>query len=294
MVDVERTVRFYAAFNGENGGRVTSIDWPGIQESLAKGTEQENQVITGPGSLMVGKPLAADGLTLLNVSQVDLPKLYNSETGELRDLDEVLGDDEVLDVAEITYFRGYPNGILGFLYNHRGPKPKQLGTYINRVFDPGLDLGFRPIPRTGVVEAVEEAGEVRVFRIKLPRTGAGTLEGTPLSGMKDLADSMGGSDIEVIIRARGPARSELARRTGPLARLLKDRRGISKLQVELGEGEDIQGERALDLLEEYLVVEATVPADAGRSYIREDDALAVIDQAYAVVRGLLAGGLAEM
>lgn len=295
MGEVLRTVRFYAAFDVSNGDeREKRIAWKDVNAALAAGSEQENQMPNGDGTFVVGKPLANNGIALLKVSQLDLPRLYNSVTGELRTLDEVMGD-EPLDVAEVAYFRGFPNGVVGLLYNHRGPKARGLELYLNHILDWSME--FRPIPRTGVLEAIEQAGEVKVFRVRIPLAGAQALEDSPLSGMRDLANAMEANDIEVIIRAKGSARERLARHTADAARTLLGtgrRSALSKMSAELARDEDIKGDRALDLLEEHIVVERSVTADQGRTYIGPDAALDVIGQAYREIQSMLASGLDEM
>jgi hypothetical protein len=292
-----KTVRFYALIDISDNGEeriYDDLDRAGLirllNELVAGG---EASVELPSGQSLIVKPLGrvrnAYCLVLYRVSSQDLPMLYNQASGEIRPLDEIMGD-EAFDIAEPTYFALFPEGILGFVYNHPGPKPRHLIRYLDELTN--IEADAWPIPRPDALMAVEQAGGVKAFSIKIPTAGVSALRDTTLADALRLADTMQAGDIEITLHARGDAqRQRLAQRVQEVARSLIEplrHQDRAKLKVELEGDDDYVGERALDLLNEYFVIEREISTIPGRRrYLEEGDAVRSIIRAYSELEGSL-------
>lgn len=289
-----KTVRFYALVEIDDHGEeriYEDLDRAELLKLLEKAitNNQATVELAQQGESLIAKRLGKRGpaycIALYRVSSQDLPMLYDEQTGEFRSLDDVIGNEEY-DIAEPTYFGFLPGGILGFVFNQSGPKPKGLMHYLGEVTN--LEADARPIPRRDILDVVEQADGIKVFTVKVPTASAGALRGTTLADAGQIAETMQAGDIEVILRARGDVqRQRLARQVKEVAgRLIPPLRQQSraKLKVELDADEDYAGARALDLLDEYFVMERDIDTIPGRRYLDESEAAKAIAAAYNELR----------
>lgn len=284
-----RTIRFHAAvwLADDPGDEEVARDFPAedIHRLLS---ELDGETIREPAGVgryhlveTYGQRANAWNLVLYRVSAEDLPMLYDTATRAIRPLDEVLGTDAV-DVAEPTYFGFFPDGVAGFVYNHRGPKTRDLERYIMSKVEM-RDFEFRPLPRLDVLQALEAAGEAKVFDVRLPVEFGDAFDDTPLAEAVSFGRSMNSTTVEVILRAKTTEdRDGMVRRISDWVRGLSgdQRRLLEAMRVQLGAGEDYKGDRALDLLDEHLVIEAQIETVTGRRYLERDDAIRQLTLAY--------------
>jgi hypothetical protein len=298
MAAVKRTVRFNAIVDVSGDEDLIWDDFPGsdlVDEATALGVDEDGRLGIGQNAFLIAQPLQAPGsfaaLVIYKVTQQDLPMLFNTDTGEIRPLEEVLGD-EAVDIAEPTYFVFFPGGVVGYVYNHVGPRPRHLELYAG--FALNVEIEVRPIPRTDVLEALEQSGEVSLVRFKVPTNLlAAVPDDNILSETRDLSQLLPGTEVEVIVRARGAGgRQRLATAAhNALPRLLGQRAALRKLKVKLGADDDYRGDAELDLLEEHIVIEREIETVTGRRYLAPDDAVKTIVQAYSDLEGSIGRGL---
>jgi hypothetical protein len=302
MAGVNRTVRFNAIVDVGGDEEYIWDDFPAedlLREADALGVYEEGRLALRGNAFLIAQrvpaPTGATALVMYKVTQQDLPMLFNSETGEIRPLEDVLGD-EAVDIAEPTYFVFFDGGVVGYVYNHFGPRPRHLEMYVG--YSLNFEIEVRPIPRTDVLEALNAAGEVSLIRFKVPTRVLGAVtEDNILSETRNLAEILPGTEVEVIVRARGfTGRQRLASAArATLPRLVSGQRAaLRKLKVKLGVDEDYRGDAELDLLEEHIVVEREIETVTGRRYLAPSDAVQTIVAAFddlrdSIERGLEAG-----
>lgn len=301
MVAVKRTVRFNAIVDIGGDDDFIWDDFPAsdlLDEADELGVADSGRFALSDNAFLIAQRVdvikKVNALVLYKVTQRDLPMLFNAETGEIRPLEDVLGDEEV-DIAEPTFFVFFDNGVVGYVYNHVGPRPRHLELYAQ--FAIGADIEVRPIPRTDVLEALNAAGEVSLIRFKIPTTvvPGGVADEGLLSEARDLAQILPGTEVEVIVRARGAGgRQRLATAAHTaLPRLLGQAQALRKLKVKLGVDDDYRGDAELDLLEEHIVMERPIETVTGRRYLAPDDAVREIVSAYGELRASIERGLEE-
>jgi hypothetical protein len=259
---------------------------------LAQNEATELQ-ISGGRSLMTSVPARVrerqgEHLVLYMVSSEDLPVLYDRSRREILSLDQVL---QGADIAEPTYFAFLPDGVLGFVFNLRGPKPGKLADYLTAQIA-GLEVDFVPVARIDVLRAIEEAGEVRQMTLKLPVSRVAQLGDVPsLAALGRAADGLQGvADIEVIFRARTDVdRRSFARSVREIIpRLLRQQEALNKAKIALGRDDDYAGDRPLDLLEDTIVVSQEIDTIPGRRrQLDPREAHDAIETAYRLVQGEL-------
>lgn len=291
----ERKIHFYRAI--DDAGRLRR-DFPAdavVQLLRREVKAGRAEVESRGGRYLLAEPFrtprGADGhfLALYNVSSEDLPMLYNRKTRTITPLEDAIAGG---DIAEPTYFGFYRAGILAFVYNQRGPTPKALAIYLNGLL---LDLNaeFAPVPRMDVLQAVEEAGGIKLLDLRIPLESADFLSQIPsIAAARSLLDNTRAGSIEIILRARTDVeRTNMARRVQEIAPLLvgsRAREALERAKVELADRDVYSGDRPLDLLADSIVLEREVETVPGRRrHLQPQDALRAIDDAYREVQHIL-------
>lgn len=276
--------RFKPSFDG--GGVLTALD------NLVAAGDAEFAAM--PGRVLVAKTVGQGRrgahLALFLVQEEDLPYLYSN--GQFSTLDALVQGGRV---ADPTYFAFFPNNVLAFVFNQKGPRPKALARYLFAKLD--LELDFPVIPRPSILDTVAQAGEVKLVDVKVPAETAHLLGDDVLGrATRMLAEALQFADVELVFRAR--TRADRERFTRRMQEVLPSWLGTSRIdalkkaQAVLGSEDTYSGDRPLNLLEDLIVYQADIDLVPGsRRYLEESDVMSELEGAYKSLRGEIQQGL---
>lgn len=293
---ITRKVRFNAIIDLDSTPETVWGEFPVndvFREVEHLGVGTEGRLARSNGQYVMAHPIPSESCSALCMYRVrteSLPMLFNSQTREVRPLDEVLADPN-LEIAEPTYFGFFPGGIVAHVYNHVGPRPRDLELYLDHAC--GLKVELRPIPRVDVMEALREANGVRVLQLKVPASAhIEDADPAELGMTREILNLFPGSDVEIIVRARGKTKprqlaASVRERVNPL---LEHKDLMKKLRVNIEAQDDYAG-GALNLLEDVLVIEREFETVSHARYLDPNDAVRGIVSARSELGGQIESGL---
>ncbi len=293
MVTAKRKVRFFRATDGDlkaiTGGFPAQQVHRNLRTLVAS---RRAEVGIGAGQKLVAKALKAPRrsrgrhLVLYKVSHDDLPLLYDQ--GTFQPLADVIN--ATTNLAEPAHFAFFPDDIVAHLYNHNGPKERNLAAYLATTMD--MDVLFGAVPREDVLQSIAEAGGVKLFDLRLRVETAALLNGMPLRGMQILSEEYTTADVEVILRATTPAERRslgaLMVNVGWFLQRAGGRRAVRRAKVALDDTDELSEDRLVDLLDDKLGLTELVETVPGQKrYLEESSAMSALEDAYDKVAGRL-------
>jgi hypothetical protein len=246
---------------------------PAVPAALAAIVAQgDARLGTPPRGALLGAPNGRH-LTLYSVRDDDLPSLYRNN--QIVALEDALGDENV-EIAEPTYFGCFDNGVIGFVYNHYGPRASRLSNYLAGV---GIgDFTFAPIIRQDVMNRIAGADGLKMLKVRVRNEENLDLGGTTLRSARRLVDENAVSDVEVVLRAHGEVeqRGFLQRVAESLGILSAQNARSAHVEIV----EDGQSE-LIDLVAARVTVTREIDTVPGhKKYLDPQEAVQALDEAY--------------
>ncbi len=208
-------------------------------------------------------PLAA--LRLGTIRRKDLPQ---KEVGGVL---KSLGIPPRAGLAELTHIVFFPDGIVGCDFNYFGPRVTKLADYLREKAPEGLvpaRLSFEPLLRNDAADHLQQAGHIKLFRLKVRSSMVRDVERASQSLGEALRMAMGSGaaeEAEIILRPRPRSSEGLSSQVVKIARSLIRKRALREGGAKVSaEAVNDNNERIkLDLLSDKLI--------AKRRILRQDN-----------------------
>jgi hypothetical protein len=198
-------------------------------------------------------------LALYQIRRTDLPSV--ERRGQILDLD-LAADAGLAEGVHVCFF---PRNVVGFLYNHFGPRISRLADYLNHKLDLDPQITFQPLIRSDVMRTLQQMRDLTILELEVPAPHIELFD----EANQSLAGALRAAQDVAGLRRVG-LRLKLERREAAgvtqrvremLAGFIRDGRldAFSRLKV-LGYNTSSDQREWLDLLAERLVMEREVQA----------------------------------
>lgn len=223
---------------------------------------------------------------------------YFSRQGAVTPLDAVMAVDDDDGLADVTHFGLFPGNIVVAIYNHFGPRHRDLSRYLlDRL---GLDVDLRPVPRDDMMETLNGASTVKKFHMRFATRQGDILRSNGGDFAEDaarLGRALPQTDIDITLTIRGSEQSGSAAsrvKNAAVDIVTGARSALKAASVQIGEDDDY-GRAVLDLLEDDIVLSRPAPPHiTSKRYITEGDAIDVLRDSYRMMTGELSRTLGEL
>lgn len=267
-------------------GDVLSGIFPGapLAERLGSTLTDESFVELPTGmelGAMATRKSSPRGIVLYDVRRENLPAILGGDYS-VRSL--ALEEEEGM--VEATYMTLFERNVVGVLYNHRGPRPRRLASYLQRRFSLGVDLV--PVIQADVARLLNRMEAVHHVDFALPVNQEVLVEGSEVAeALDELRQATRAKTLYVKAGVWGSRDPGAARQWLDFVR--DDVLGgglLSKFErfKVRGKGEDLELQ-TIDLLQEHLAVtrEVDTVTEGARS-VDPVSARRAIESAYDEVR----------
>lgn len=283
---VQRKVYFFRAYCGlDAAGRPLPFD---SDRALAviqglEFREGANYMDEGDGNVLccwVDRHGPSGRACIARVRRTALPLV--EQNGRLKPLDIPATSG----LAESVYVVFFPENVVGFLYNHFGPRISRVAHYFrDRAVPAAANLRFDALLMPNILNQLDRIREVRTLSLRLRRSVAAQAPlldeslGALLKGAAGLGDA---ERIEVILRPKPYSRNSLGGNTLDVVRRLARRDDIAQIADRFClEAETDYGIEPINILSSYLVSEQKVVTIDQRTRGLDDaSAYAAIELAY--------------
>jgi hypothetical protein len=257
---------------------------------------------TDPTKWLLPKVVAADkdGATFIDLYRVRSDRWpYLRRQGKVSPLDAMLPLDDDDGLADVTHFGFFPGNVVVTIFNQFGPRATNLSRYM--LDKTAVDVEYRAVPRDDMLDTLNKAAMVKRFNLRFASNQADVLAGNGGDFASDaarLAGNLPQTDIEIMLTVHGSQRSgqSASRIKAAIGQILASsaRNALKRAAVQIGDHDDY-GRAVLDLLEEDIILTRPVPPGVRfKRYIGEDEAVAVLRDAYRTMNGELTRALGDL
>ena len=174
-------------------------------------------------------------------------------------------------LAELTHIVFFEDGIVGCDFNYFGPRVTKLADYLREKVPASLvpaHLSFEPLLRNDAADHLQQAGHIKLFRLKVRSSMVRDVERASQSLGEALRVAMGAGEAEeaeIILRPKPRSAEGLSSKVVKIARRLIRKRALREGGAKVSaEAVNDQNERIkLDLLSDKLI--------AKRRILRQDN-----------------------